>query len=124
MAVPLGCPLSDREYEVLHAAVRHGGARKAIAHALGVHPSTVRSHTASIYEQLGVGDLSQAVLVALRAGWVDPDAVAPPPPPPAPVPESKLPAAEQVYLQAFEAASASIRAMIAFSAWPTMRSRP
>ena len=105
MAVPPGCPLSDREYEVLHAAVRHGGVRKAIAHALGVRPSTVRSHTANIYEQLGVGDLSQAVLVALRAGWVDLNAVAPPPPAPEPVPESKLRAAEQVYLQAFEPAA-------------------
>ncbi len=59
--------LTQRESEVLALLVA-GRTNKAIAAELVVSEETVKSHTRSIYQKLGVSDRSQAVAVALREG--------------------------------------------------------
>lgn len=44
----------------------------AIAFALDLAHSTVRSHRCSIYRKLGVTHSSQALVVAFNSGWIDP----------------------------------------------------
>ncbi len=59
--------LTQRESEVLARLVA-GRTNKAIAAELVVSEETVKSHTRSIYQKLGVSDRAQAVAVALREG--------------------------------------------------------
>lgn len=63
-------PLSDREIEVLeHIAA--GSANKDIADSLGISTQTVKNHISSILRKLSLNDRTQAVLYALRRGWID-----------------------------------------------------
>jgi DNA-binding NarL/FixJ family response regulator len=62
-------PLSEREMEVLGCMAR-GLSNKEIATALGISHQTVKNHVTSILHKLGVEDRTQAVLYALRYGWV------------------------------------------------------
>ncbi len=62
-------PLSDREMEVLHEAAR-GLANKDIARRLGLSVRTVHTHLGNIFAKLGVGSRTEAVLLALRRGWI------------------------------------------------------
>ncbi len=62
-------PLSEREMEVLGCMAR-GLSNKEIANALGISHQTVKNHVTSILHKLGVEDRTQAVLYALRYGWV------------------------------------------------------
>ncbi len=61
--------LSEREMEVLKA-ISSGLSNKEIAVALGISHQTVKNHVTSILHKLGVEDRTQAVLYALRYGWV------------------------------------------------------
>lgn len=61
--------LSEREMEVLKA-ISSGLSNKEIAMALGISHQTVKNHVTSILHKLGVEDRTQAVLYALRYGWV------------------------------------------------------
>jgi DNA-binding NarL/FixJ family response regulator len=62
-------PLSDREMEVLSCVVR-GMSNKEIAALLGISHQTVKNHVTSILRKLGVEDRTQAVVYALKRGWV------------------------------------------------------
>jgi DNA-binding NarL/FixJ family response regulator len=66
---PPSQPLSEREMEVLGCMAR-GLSNKEIANALGISHQTVKNHVTSILHKLGVEDRTQAVLYALRYGWV------------------------------------------------------
>lgn len=62
-------PLSDREMEVLSCVVR-GMSNKEIAISLGISHQTVKNHVTSILRKFNVEDRTQAVVYALKHGWV------------------------------------------------------
>ena len=62
-------PLSEREMEVLHEAAR-GLPNKDIARRLSLSVRTVHTHLGNIFSKLGVGSRTEAVLLALRSGWI------------------------------------------------------
>ncbi len=62
-------PLSDREMEVLSCVVR-GMSNKEIANLLGISHQTVKNHVTSILRKFSVEDRTQAVVYALKRGWV------------------------------------------------------
>lgn len=61
--------LSEREMEVLRLASR-GISNKDIAKELVLSVRTVQAHLGNIFNKLGVGSRTEAVLYALRRGWV------------------------------------------------------
>ncbi len=63
-------PLSDREMEVLTCVVK-GMSNKEIASSLGISHQTVKNHVTSILRKFGVEDRTQAVVYALKRGWVE-----------------------------------------------------
>lgn len=63
-------PLSDREIEVLER-IASGGSNKEIADSLGISTQTVKNHISSILRKLSLNDRTQAVLFALRRGWIE-----------------------------------------------------
>ena len=63
--------LTGREREVL-ALVARGLPNKLIARELGIAEKTVKTHMSSILAKLGVTDRTQAALLAVRRGWVEP----------------------------------------------------
>ena len=60
--------LSDREMEVLKLAAK-GISNKDIAEQLSLSPRTVQAHLGNIFNKLGVGSRTEAVLYGLRKGW-------------------------------------------------------
>lgn len=62
-------PLSDREMEVLTCVVK-GMSNKEIAISLGISHQTVKNHVTSILRKFSVEDRTQAVVYALKHGWV------------------------------------------------------
>jgi DNA-binding NarL/FixJ family response regulator len=62
-------PLSEREMEVLGCVVR-GMSNKEIASLLGISHQTVKNHVTAILRKFGVEDRTQAVVYALKRGWV------------------------------------------------------
>jgi DNA-binding NarL/FixJ family response regulator len=62
-------PLSEREMEVLECVVS-GLSNKEIAGLLGISHQTVKNHITSILRKFGVEDRTQAVVYALKHGWV------------------------------------------------------
>jgi two-component system response regulator DegU len=67
---PLFTPLSDREIEVLER-IADGGSNKEIADTLKISTQTVKNHISSILRKLSLNDRTQAVLYALRRGWIE-----------------------------------------------------
>ncbi len=67
---PLFTPLSDREIEVLER-IAAGGSNREIAEGLGISTQTVKNHISSILRKLSLNDRTQAVLYALRRGWIE-----------------------------------------------------
>jgi NarL family two-component system response regulator LiaR len=61
--------LSEREMEVLREAAR-GLPNKEIARRMGLSVRTVHTHLGNIFGKLQVGSRTEAVLQALRRGWV------------------------------------------------------
>jgi NarL family two-component system response regulator LiaR len=61
--------LSERELEVLRLASR-GISNKDIARELVLSVRTVQAHLGNIFNKLAVGSRTEAVLYALRRGWV------------------------------------------------------
>ena len=70
--------LKDREVDVLKLVAR-GGSNKDIAQELGISVRTVQTHLANIFAKLGVDTRTEAVLYAIREGWISLDEVKPPP---------------------------------------------
>jgi NarL family two-component system response regulator LiaR len=62
-------PLSEREMEVLKLAAT-GVSNKDIAQQLFLSPRTVQVHLGNIFNKLGVASRTEAVLYALRKGWL------------------------------------------------------
>lgn len=61
--------LTERERDVLRCLTL-GASDKEIAQQLYLSVRTVQSHLARLYHKLGVHSRTEAVLVAVRAGWV------------------------------------------------------
>jgi DNA-binding NarL/FixJ family response regulator len=64
--------LTRREMDVLCAAAR-GLGNKQIAAELGMSARTVQTHLTSVFAKLDVSSRTEAVLLALRRGWVPAD---------------------------------------------------
>jgi len=64
-----GPSLSARETEVLQLIAK-GKSNKEIAAQLFISEGTVKTHVLSIHEKLGVGDRTEAVVVAIRRGII------------------------------------------------------
>jgi DNA-binding NarL/FixJ family response regulator len=62
--------LSERELDVLKLAA-NGLGNDAIAIQLGVSPRTVQTHLSNVFSKMGVSSRTQAVIEALRRGWMD-----------------------------------------------------
>lgn len=64
--------LHEREIDVLKLAAK-GMTNRAIADQLFISERTVQTHFANIFRKLNVGSRTEAVLRALKAGWLSPD---------------------------------------------------
>lgn len=65
-------PLTDRELEILRK-ISTGLTNAEIGYALGISAQTVKNHVTSILRKLAVNDRTQAVVTALRHGWLSID---------------------------------------------------
>ncbi|CAA9576973.1 MAG: Two-component transcriptional response regulator, LuxR family [uncultured Thermomicrobiales bacterium] len=65
-------PLTERELEILRK-VSDGMTNAEIGFALGISAQTVKNHVTSILRKLAVNDRTQAVVTALRRGWLSID---------------------------------------------------
>ena len=66
---PLFIPLSNREVQVLDYIAK-GNSNKEIARAMAISDQTVKNHITSIMRKLAVNDRTQAVVYAMRQGWI------------------------------------------------------
>ena len=64
--------LTPREQEVLRLSVL-GTSNKEIGKRLGLAERTVQAHFSGIFTKLGVGSRMEAVLRAIKLGWISPD---------------------------------------------------
>ncbi|PDV99408.1 LuxR C-terminal-related transcriptional regulator [Candidatus Chloroploca asiatica] len=62
-------PLSPRELEVIEL-VAAGHTNREIASRLDISNQTVKNHVSSILRKLAVNDRTQAVVYAMRRGWI------------------------------------------------------
>jgi DNA-binding NarL/FixJ family response regulator len=62
-------PLTERELEILRK-VSDGMTNAEIGYALGISAQTVKNHVTSILRKLAVNDRTQAVVTALKRGWL------------------------------------------------------
>ncbi|MWV44189.1 response regulator [Paenibacillus sp. HJL G12] len=62
-------PLTDRELEVLQE-MAYGLKNEDIAGKLHISESTVKTHVHRILQKIGAEDRTQAVVLAIRSGWV------------------------------------------------------
>lgn len=62
--------LTSRELQILQL-LADGLTPKAVADRLVISPKTVRNHLSKVYDKLGVGSRSQALVVALQHGLID-----------------------------------------------------
>lgn len=62
-------PLTDRELEIL-GKISEGMTNAEIGTTLGISAQTVKNHVTSILRKLAVNDRTQAVVTALKHGWL------------------------------------------------------
>lgn len=62
-------PLTERELRILNL-IAEGQSNREVAVQLGVSEQTVKNAVSSILRKLVVNDRTQAVIAALRAGWI------------------------------------------------------
>ena len=67
--MPIFAPLSPREIEILDN-IAQGMTNKQVAYALSISEQTVKNHMSSILRKLSVNDRTQAVVYAMRQGWI------------------------------------------------------
>ena len=65
-----GEQLTERELEILRLAAR-GMGNKEIAKQLALSVPTVKAHLVNIFNKMAVGSRTEAVLHAVRKGWVE-----------------------------------------------------
>ena len=68
-AAPIFAPLSPREVEILDN-IAQGMTNKQVAYALTISEQTVKNHMSSILRKLSINDRTQAVVYAMRQGWI------------------------------------------------------
>ncbi|MDQ3937920.1 MAG: response regulator transcription factor [Chloroflexota bacterium] len=68
-ATPIFAPLSPREVEILDNIAK-GMTNKQVAYALTISEQTVKNHMSSILRKLSVNDRTQAVVYAMKQGWI------------------------------------------------------
>ena len=68
-AAPIFAPLSPREVQILDNIAR-GMTNKQVAYELSISEQTVKNHMSSILRKLSVNDRTQAVVYAMRQGWI------------------------------------------------------
>jgi DNA-binding NarL/FixJ family response regulator len=68
-AAPIFAPLSPREVEILDN-IAQGMTNKQVAYALSISEQTVKNHMSSILRKLSVNDRTQAVVYAMKQGWI------------------------------------------------------
>jgi DNA-binding NarL/FixJ family response regulator len=68
-AAPIFAPLSPREVEILDNIAK-GMTNKQVAYALTISEQTVKNHMSSILRKLSVNDRTQAVVYAMKQGWI------------------------------------------------------
>jgi DNA-binding NarL/FixJ family response regulator len=66
---PLFVKLSPREIEILDLVAR-GNSNKIIGRKLSISDQTVKNHVSAILRKLEVNDRTEAVVFALRNGWI------------------------------------------------------
>lgn len=64
------CPLTKRERAILAELARGRSLQQAARHLHLAH-GTVKTYLSRAYQKLGVGDRAQALVVALREGWLE-----------------------------------------------------
>lgn len=64
-------PLNKREIDVIRSAAQ-GNSNKKIAVELCISARTVQSHMVNIFKKLDVSSRTEAVLKAIRSGWIIP----------------------------------------------------
>ena len=62
-------PLSPREVQILDN-ISQGKTNKEVAYTLAISEQTVKNHMSSILRKLSVNDRTQAVVYAMRQGWI------------------------------------------------------
>jgi DNA-binding NarL/FixJ family response regulator len=62
--------LTDRELEVLEVIAQGKASNREIAEALVISERTVQTHLSNIFSKMKVNSRTEAVLAALRKGWV------------------------------------------------------
>jgi DNA-binding NarL/FixJ family response regulator len=65
-------PATDRERQVLFLAAE-GMTNREIANQLGISARTVQVHLSNLFTKMGVASRTEAVLTALRQGWLSLD---------------------------------------------------
>jgi Response regulator containing a CheY-like receiver domain and an HTH DNA-binding domain len=68
-ATPIFAPLSPREVEILDNIAK-GMTNKQVAYTLTISEQTVKNHMSSILRKLSVNDRTQAVVYAMKQGWI------------------------------------------------------
>jgi DNA-binding NarL/FixJ family response regulator len=68
-AAPIFAPLSPREVEILDN-IAQGMTNKQVAYQLSISEQTVKNHMSSILRKLAVNDRTQAVVYAMKQGWI------------------------------------------------------
>jgi DNA-binding NarL/FixJ family response regulator len=69
---PLFVKLSPREIEILDLVAR-GNSNKIIGRKLSISDQTVKNHVSAILRKLEVNDRTEAVVYAMRNGWISPN---------------------------------------------------
>jgi DNA-binding NarL/FixJ family response regulator len=64
--------LTERELEILRFAAK-GMGNKEIAKQLALSVPTIKAHLVNVFNKMGVGSRTEAVLQAVRKGWVELD---------------------------------------------------
>ena len=65
-----GCPLSQKQLHLLSVAVWYGTNTASLATKLGTSKHTVNNHFSRIIQTLNCASRANAVLIALRSGWI------------------------------------------------------
>lgn len=69
----VAAPLTKRETEIL-TYVAEGNSNKEIARILTISEQTIKNHVSAILRKLNANDRAHAVALALRSGWITPEA--------------------------------------------------